>query len=66
MGELAKRGHAIARYADDGNVHVQCRLAAERIMTLSCHFRGGLRLRIDEAKSVVARLRSERSLGPTF
>jgi group II intron reverse transcriptase/maturase len=64
--ELEKRGHAFVRYADDGNVYVRSRRAGERVMELLRRFYGGLRLRINEAKSAVARVWDRRFLGFSF
>lgn len=54
--ELEKRGHAFCRYADDCNVYVRSRIAGERVMHSLKQFLGKrLRLRVNEAKSAVAR-----------
>lgn len=64
--ELEKRGHAFVRYADDGNVYVRSRRAGERVMALLRRLYGDLRLRINEAKSAVARVWDRKFLGFTF
>jgi RNA-directed DNA polymerase len=54
--ELERRGHAFCRYADDCNVYVRSRIAGERVMDSLKRFLGKkLRLRVNEAKSAVAR-----------
>jgi group II intron reverse transcriptase/maturase len=64
--ELEKRGHAFVRYADDGNVYVRSRRAGERVMELLRRLYGHLRLRINEAKSAVARVWERKFLGFSF
>jgi len=64
--ELEKRGHAFVRYADDGNVYVRSRRAGERVMDLLRRLYGDLRLRINEAKSGVARVWERKFLGFSF
>ena len=64
--ELEKRGHAFVRYADDGNVYVRSRRAGERIMALLRRLYGALRLRVNEAKSAVARVWDRKFLGFSF
>jgi RNA-directed DNA polymerase len=64
--ELEKRGHAFVRYADDSNVYVRSERAGERVMqALRCLF-ADLRLRVNEAKSAVARPWDRKFLGYTF
>jgi len=54
--ELERRGHAFCRYADDCNVYVHSRIAGERVMdSLKRYLEQKLRLRVNEAKSAVAR-----------
>jgi RNA-directed DNA polymerase len=54
--ELERRGHAFCRYADDSNVYVRSRIAGERVMqSLKRYLEQKLRLRVNEAKSAVAR-----------
>jgi group II intron reverse transcriptase/maturase len=52
--ELERRGHRFARYADDCNVYVRSKRAAERVMATLQNAYGSLRLRINESKSAVA------------
>lgn len=64
--ELARRGHAFVRYADDCNVYVQSQRAGERVMKLLRRLFTKLRLEINEAKSAVARVWSRKLLGYSF
>jgi RNA-directed DNA polymerase len=64
--ELEKRGHAFARYADDCNVYVRSRRAGERVMAALRRLYARLRLRINEAKSAVARPWDRKFLGYSF
>ena len=64
--ELEKRGHAFARYADDCNVYVRSRRAGERVMEGLRRLFAGLRLRVNEAKSAVARPWDRKFLGYSF
>lgn len=64
--ELEKRGHAFARYADDCNVYVRSRRAGERVMTTMRRLFAKLRLRVNEAKSAVARPWDRKFLGYSF
>jgi RNA-directed DNA polymerase len=64
--ELEKRGHAFARYADDCNVYVGSRRAGERVMEGLRRLYTGLRLRVNEAKSAVARVKDRKFLGYSF
>jgi group II intron reverse transcriptase/maturase len=64
--ELERRGHAFVRYADDCNVYVRSRRAGERVMAWLVHAYGDLRLRINRAKSAVARATSRSFLGFAF
>jgi RNA-directed DNA polymerase len=64
--ELEKRGHAFARYADDSNVYVRSRRAGERVMQMLRHLYAKLRLKINEAKSTVARPWYRKFLGYSF
>ena len=64
--ELERRGHCFVRYADDCNVYVQSKRAAERVMEGLVAFYAKLKLEINPAKSAVA-LAWERSfLGYRF
>jgi len=64
--ELEKRGHAFVRYADDCNVYVRSRRAGERVLELQRQLYARLRLRINEAKSAVARPGARKFLGYSF
>jgi len=61
--ELERRGHAFVRYADDCNVYVRSRRAAERVMGLLERLYASLRLRINESKSAVAPAWDRKFLG---
>jgi RNA-directed DNA polymerase len=62
--ELEKRGHRFCRYADDCNVYVQSRAAGERVMTsIKSFLVRRLRLKVNEAKSQVARPSQRKFLG---
>ncbi|MFL5406517.1 MAG: group II intron reverse transcriptase/maturase, partial [Myxococcales bacterium] len=64
--ELEKRGHAFVRYADDSNVYVRSRRAGERVMQALRGLDARLRLRVNEAKSAVARPWDRKFLGYSF
>lgn len=64
--ELEKRGHAFVRYADDLNVYVRSRSAGERVMAALRRLFAGLRLRVNEAKSAVARANQRQFLAFSF
>ncbi|MFL5367575.1 MAG: group II intron reverse transcriptase/maturase [Myxococcales bacterium] len=64
--ELEKRGHAFVRYADDSNVYVRSRRAGERVMQALRGLYARLRLRVNEAKSAVARPWDRKFLGYSF
>ncbi len=64
--ELEKRGHAFARYADDCNVYVRSRRAGEDVMQALRRLYAKLRLRVNEAKSAVARPWGRKFLGYRF
>jgi RNA-directed DNA polymerase len=62
--ELARRGHRFVRYADDCNVYVRSERAGQRVMaSLSGFIQWRLRLRINTAKSAVARPEVRHFLG---
>lgn len=64
--ELERRGHRFCRYADDSNVYVRSRAAGERVMvSLSRFLEQTLRLRVNRAKSAVARPWTRKLLGYT-
>lgn len=58
--ELERRGHCFARYADDCNVYVRSRRAGVRVMNLLRRLYARLRLKVNEAKSAVASVFTER------
>ena len=65
--ELEQRGHRFCRYADDCNVYVRSRRAGERVMAGIRHFiTVRLRLKVNEAKSAVARPEERKFLGFTI
>jgi RNA-directed DNA polymerase len=62
--ELARRGHRSVRYADDANVYVRSERAGLRVMaSLTTLIERRLRLKINQAKSAVARLEDRHFLG---
>src|SRR6266850_3109144 len=62
--ELTRRGHRFCRYADDCNVYVRSRRAGERVMaSVSRFLTKKLRLKVNEAKSAVARPEERKFLG---
>ncbi len=64
--ELERRGHRFVRYADDSNVYVKSQAAGERVMaSLERFLSERLRLRINRAKSAVARPWERKFLGYT-
>jgi RNA-directed DNA polymerase len=64
--ELERRGHRFVRYADDSNVYVKSKAAGERVMaSLERFLAERLRLRINRAKSAVARPWERKFLGYT-
>jgi RNA-directed DNA polymerase len=64
--ELEKRGHAFARYADDCNVYVRSKRAGERVLESLRRLYAGLRLKVNEAKSAVARPQDRKFLGYSY
>ena len=64
--ELEKRGHAFVRYADDLNIYVRSKRAGERVMEAMRRLYARLKLRINEAKSKVARATERKFLGFSF
>ncbi len=64
--ELEKRGHAFARYADDCNVYVRSKRAGERVMGALRRLYAGLKLKVNESKSAVARPWNRKFLGYSF
>ena len=62
--ELARRGHRFVRYADDAKVYVRSERAGQWVMVSLTEFiQGRLRLRVNEAKSAVARPEDRHFLG---
>ena len=62
--ELARRGHRFVRYADDAKVYVRSERAGRRVMaSLTGFVEGRLRLKVNEAKSAVARPEDRHFLG---
>jgi RNA-directed DNA polymerase len=64
--ELEERGHVFARYADDCNVYVRSKRAGEDVMELLRQLFTGLRLKVNEKKSAVARPWDRKFLGYSF
>jgi hypothetical protein len=64
--ELEKRGHAFVRYADDLNIYVRSKRAGERVMEAMRRLYARLKLRVNEAKSAVARATERKFLGFSF
>lgn len=62
--ELDRRGHRFARYADDVKVYVRSERAGQRVMaSLSEFIERRLRLKVNQAKSAVARPEERHFLG---
>src|ERR1700724_1246979 len=62
--ELDPRGHRFCRYADDCNIYVRSRRAGDRVMaSMSRFLTQNLRLKVNEAKSAVARPEERKFLG---
>jgi RNA-directed DNA polymerase len=61
--ELEKRGLVFCRYADDCNVYVRSKRAAEDAMQTMCKLMGNLRLKINLEKSAVAKAWERKFLG---
>jgi RNA-directed DNA polymerase len=65
--ELEKRGHRFARYADDCNIYVRSERAGQRVMNGITQFiTRRLKLKVNEAKSAVARPQERKFLGFSF
>jgi len=65
--ELAQRGLRFVRYADDCNIYVRSPRAGERVMASVTRFiEGRLRLKVNAAKSAVARPETRHFLGFRF
>lgn len=61
--ELEKRGIAFCRFADDCNVYVRSKRAAERAMQTMVKLMGNLKLKINPTKSAVAKAWERKFLG---
>jgi RNA-directed DNA polymerase len=62
--ELERRGHRFCRYADDCNIYVQTEQSGQRVMESITRFlQEKLRLRVNSAKSAVARPWKRKFLG---
>jgi RNA-directed DNA polymerase len=65
--ELERRGHHFVRYADDCNIYVGSERAGQRVMESVTRFiTHRLKLKVNQAKSAVARLGQRKSLGFSF
>jgi RNA-directed DNA polymerase len=65
--ELEQRGHRFVRYADDCNIYVRSQRAGERVMESVTGFIGAkLKLKVNSAKSAVARPWERKFLGFSF
>ena len=62
--ELAARGHRFVRYADDCNIYVRSERAGQRVMaSITAFIERRLRLKVNAAKSAVARPEERHFLG---
>src|SRR5450432_2309210 len=65
--ELEKRGHRFVRYADDCNIYVRSQRAGERVMaSIEAFLAKRLKLKVNKAKSAVARPVKRKFLGFSF
>src|SRR5947207_11713909 len=65
--ELERRGHRFVRYADDCNIYVRSERAGQRVMEGITRFiTQKLKLKVNEAKSAVARPQERKFLGFSF
>src|SRR5215469_8127541 len=65
--ELECRGHRFVRYADDCNIYVRSKRAGQRVMESILRFiTQKLKLKVNEAKSAVARPQERKFLGFSF
>jgi RNA-directed DNA polymerase len=65
--ELERRGHRFVRYADDSNIYVRSERAGQRVMESITRFiTQKLKLKVNEAKSAVARPQQRKFLGFSF
>jgi len=62
--ELGERGHRFVRYADDCNIYVRSERSGQRVKeSVVCFINRRLRLKVNEAKSAVARPEERHFLG---
>src|SRR5271165_6920769 len=65
--ELERRGHRFVRYADDSNIYVRSERAGQRVMESITQFiTQELKLKVNGAKSAVARPQQRKFLGFSF
>jgi RNA-directed DNA polymerase len=65
--ELERRGHRFVRFADDSNIYVRSEPAGQRVMESVTQFiTQKLKLKVNEAKSAVARPQERKFLGFSF
>jgi RNA-directed DNA polymerase len=65
--ELEKRGHRFVRYADDCNIYVRSQRAGERVLAgIEKFLEKRLKLKLNTAKSAVAKPRVRKFLGFSF
>lgn len=65
--ELERRQHRFVRYADDCNIYVASERAGKRVMqSVTSFIRRRLKLKVNEAKSAVARPQARKFLGFSF
>src|SRR6266516_2457838 len=65
--ELERRGHRFVRYADDCNIYVRSERAGQRVMESVKRFISmKLKLKVNEAKSAVAKPQQRKFLGFSF
>jgi len=65
--ELERRGHHFVRYADDCNIYVRSERAGQRVMdSITLFITQKLKLKVNEAKSAVARPQERKFLGFSF
>ena len=65
--ELERRGHCFCRYADDCNIYVKSKKAAERVfVSVTSFLETRLKLKINQTKSMVARPWKAKFLGYTM
>jgi RNA-directed DNA polymerase len=65
--ELERRKHRFVRYADDCNIYVRSQRAGQRVMTsVTGYLARRLKLKVNEAKSAVARPGTRKFLGFSF